>query len=318
MNAADSSSGAPTVPGIVVTFFPDAGFAGRLAAITREAAPVIVVDNSVDERARSGLREICAAHHARLIENSENRGLGAALNQAIAALGPGAEWAIAFDQDSIPQPGFVRALWQTATEAGNRVAAVGANWRDEARPNFAARHLRRQTIVPLFYERVEARQDLSRVTCVITSGTLFHLPTVRQLGGFAEGLFLDLVDTEFCLRARARGYEVRVATSARLQHRRGAKRPKKFGGLTFWPAFQPASRLQLLFRNRMWLVRRYAWSFPHWGLFELIYTTKILAEIIFLEDEKWAKLSACLRGTWQGWQQPALAGEKAFVSSSDK
>ncbi len=301
MNAPPPSDDGMRAAGVVVTYFPDAGFAARLAAIARETAPVLVVDNTTDDDGRAALRAVCARHGARLSENSANRGLAAALNQAFLALErAGHEWAVTFDQDSTPAPGFTTAL-RTAAHAGDGpVAAIGANWADEARPETRSRHLQPHRTFPLLFQRAEAVHDLRDVTCVITSGTLFHLPSVRKLGGFDDRLFLDLVDTEFCLRARAAGHRVHVASNARLHHRRGAKRPVRFAGRTWWPAFMPESRLLLLFRNRVLLYRRYAVRFPHWAGFELVYAAKVLAEIVFFEDRKSAKLGACCRGTWHG------------------
>ena len=291
----------PLVGGIVVSYFPDAGFGFRLAAIARETGPVLVMDNSADEIARTALRKICAEHHARLVENAENVGLATALNQAFRALRTeGLEWAIAFDQDSTPDPGFADALLRAAAQGVTPAAVVGANWRDEARPSFPSRHLRRHPALPLFFRRSAAPEDLFDVTCVITSGSLCHLPTAEKIGLFDPGLFLDLVDTDFCLKARAAGHPLRVAAAAGMLHRRGTKRPVRFAGRTFWPAFMPPSRLLLLFRNRVLLYRRYALRFPHWACFELVYAAKVLAEIVFFEDRKSAKLGACLRGTWHG------------------
>ncbi|HUR60219.1 MAG TPA: glycosyltransferase [Opitutaceae bacterium] len=290
----------PRVGAVVVSYFPDAGFSQRLAAVAREAGPVLVVDNSAEDAMRAALRGICAAHHARLVENPENRGMGAALNQAFHILrDEGVEWAIAFDQDSTPEPGFAAALLAAAATSGP-AAAVGANWRDEARPAFASRHLHRHAHLPLCFSRSAAHRDLRDVTCVITSGTLFHLPTAERIGLFDEGLFLDLVDTDFCLRARASGHALCVAAAAHLLHRRGAKRPIRVAGRTWWPAFMPPLRLFLLFRNRVLLIRRHGLRAPHWVFFELVYTAKVLAEILFFEDRKAARLGACLRGTWHG------------------
>lgn len=302
MSTSQPNPGPTRVAGVVVTYFPDADFADRLAAVAEETAPVIVVDNSADAAVRERLRAVCAPLRVQLIENPENRGIGAALNQAFAELERnGIEWAVAFDQDSLPELGFTVALLETATAGGLPPAAVtGANWHDRARPDSPARHLRKNPRLPAGFVRSVADRDLREITCVITSGSLFHLLAWRQLGGFDANLFLDLVDTEFCLRARAAGRDVRVAARALLHHQRGAKRAVRFAGRTWWPAFMPESRLTLLFRNRLFLFRRHGTQFPHWVLFELAYAGKVLAEIVFLEDRKLSKLQACLRGTWAG------------------
>lgn len=285
------------VGGVVVTFHPDAHFASRLEAVAHETQPLLVVDNSADAAINAQVAAACRHVGAEFIASTANVGLGAALNLAFAQLsGRGVEWAIAFDQDSIPYPGFTAALLTTA-ECG--AAVVGANWRDEARPEHPAKHLRPHGLPPWF-RRTPADQDLADVTCVITSGSLFHLPTWRKLGGFDSGLFLDLVDTDYCLRALRAGYPIAVAAHARLRHRRGSKRPVAFAGRTWWPAFMPPLRLRILFRNRVRLFRRYGWHVPHWVAFELVYAAKIASEITLLEDRKLAKLAACVRGTWDG------------------
>jgi rhamnosyltransferase len=108
------------------------------------------------------------------------------------------------------------------------------------------------------------------------------------------------VDADYCLRARRAEWAVSVAANARLLHPRGRKRPVRFLGRTWWPAFMPPLRLYCLFRNRMLLFRRHAWREPHWAAFEIAYALKVMAEVVFLEDGKLAKLGACFRGTGAG------------------
>lgn len=282
-----------------MTFHPDMEFERRLAAIASEVNFLIVVDNTAEPATAERLDGACRARGAKLITSRENVGLGAALNRAFSTLSErGFTWAIAFDQDSTPEPGFRRALLATA---GASAAVVGANWRDEARPDAPARHLRAHRWIPGAFQRPAATgRDLAGVTCVITSGSLFHLPTWRELGGFDESLFLDLVDTDYCLRARSAGHAVRVSAAAQLLHRRGAKRPVRFLGRVWWPAFMPPLRLRYLFRNRIRLFAHHGLRAPHWVAFEFIHATKILAEIALLEDQKAAKIAACARGTLDG------------------
>lgn len=289
-----------SIGAVIVTFFPDAGFEQRLAAIAAEFSPLLVVDNSADAAVASRLRAGCSAYQAELLLNPENLGLGAALNQAFEQFAQrGLTWAAAFDQDSMPEAGFGAALRLLAT-ARPHCAVVGANWSDEGRPGFASRHLRAQRAVPLFFERVPATSDLDGVTCVITSGSLFRLDAWRALGGFDDALFLDFVDTDYCLRARARGHAITVAAAARLAHRRAAKQPARALGRTFWPAFMTPLRLRYQWRNRVRMAARHGWRTPHWLMFECVYSAKILTEILLFEDRKGPKLAACARGLWDG------------------
>lgn len=289
------------VGAVVVTFHPDEALEARLTAVAREVSTLVVIDNSVSELVGIRLRAICASVKCHLIPNSRNSGLSA-LNLGFAHLESlGLSWGIAFDQDSTPLPGFSAGLLRTAKASPNHppTAAVGANWRDEAHPERPSRHLMARPW-PFAFRRVIAQEDLNGVTCVITSGTLFDLSIWRSLAGFDERLTLDLVDTEYCLRAKTAGFDVRVAAAAHLLHQRGKKKPVRLFGQTWWPAFMPPARLHYLFRNRVLVFWRHGWRVPHWTLFELAYTAKILVEIVFLEDQKLSKLAACAHGTWDG------------------
>jgi rhamnosyltransferase len=297
------------VGAVVVTFFPDERLEPRLTAIGREFGPVIVVDNSGDPRVQRRLRETCEARRFDFIANPGNLGLAAALNQGFCAhVERGLQWAIAFDQDSMPAEGFGRTI-TTAALRPPRAAVTGANWIDEAHPERAPLHLRRGASFPMFFQRTAAEHDLDDVTCVISSGSLFDLTTWGELAGFDQDLFLDLVDTDYCVRAARLGRCIRVAAAARLRHRRGAKRAVHFAGRTFFPAFMPPLRLQYLFRNRVRLLSRHAEFAPHLLSFELVYAAKILAEITVLEDQKLAKLAGCARGIWDG-----ITGRKGRIS----
>ncbi len=290
----------PSIPAVVVTYHPDAGFGDRLAAIARIAAPVLVVDNSADPAARAAVSAAATRHRADYRPQAVNRGIGAALNLAFAELAAaGFSAALAFDQDSVPAPDLASAL-AAVHAAVPRCAAVGANWTDAARPDEPSRHLQRHPTWRSAFTRTASERDLTAVLCVITSGTMFDLAVWRALGGFAEDLQLDLVDSEYCLRARAAGFEIAVAAAGKLEHRRGAKRAVRRFGRTWWPAFMPPARLRLLFHNRMLVGRKFGLRFPPWAAFECAFALKILTEICLCEDRTAAKLGACVRGTWEG------------------
>src|SRR5207244_1013138 len=113
-----------TVGGVIVTYFPDPEFPGRLAAIAGEVGSLVVVDNSATPEVAQRLRPLCAAAGAELIVSATNVGLGAALNTAFRRFEKrGTNWIVAFDQDSTPAAGFVPALLGAASAP--EVAIVG-------------------------------------------------------------------------------------------------------------------------------------------------------------------------------------------------
>lgn len=288
------------VAAVVVTFFPDDRVTERLVAIRGQVDRLVVVDNGSPAETQTMLETWAAANGAVVLANAENRGLAAALNQGMAwSEAAGIEWTITFDQDSTPQPGLVAALLATAKSAttADRVAMVGARTFDE----WTGREDRWLRPAWWGFQRAPCSSgDLTGVTFVITSGTLTRVRAWRSLGGFDEGLFIDFLDHDLCLKARQAGWEILVSGEARLAHNLGAKREVAVAGRRLRPTFHSAPRHYYMARNRILMWRRYAWRYPHWWLFDACFGALNLMRVLLAEDRRGEKLAAMLRGTLHG------------------
>lgn len=304
-----SATPKPPVAAVVVTFFPDEALPARLAALARECDRVIVVDNGSDAAARA----LISGERVESILLEENRGLATALNLGLRrALESGFEWAVTFDQDSTPRPGMVEALWRTRVEAAapGRVAVVGPRLCEERLDDEDHRWIVPHPKCRWWFARVPCESgDLSGVAFVITSGALTDLRIYRELGPMDEGLFIDYIDHDYCLRARRAGYEILVSLAAVLTHNLGAKREYRVAGRAVRPTFHSALRLRYMARNRWVLWRRFAREFPHWAIFDLVYSHYNLLRVLIFEDRRVAKLVASVRGTWDG-----LMGRRGKIS----
>jgi rhamnosyltransferase len=289
------------IPAVIVTFHPDAGWPARLASVRREHARVLVVDNSTSADARNYVATVVAeTPGASLLSLPANPGIGAALNLAFSTLSAeNHARVVAYDQDSTPAPGFSKAIIATA-EAHPNAAVIGANWSDPRRPQDSARFLRPGAPMGLGFNRMRATRDLPKVICVITSGSLFDLKVWRDIGGFSADLFLDLVDTDYCLRARRARYDIVACHTAYLIHHRGEKRPVRLLGCTFYPSHTPLFRLRCLSRNRILLFRRHRLYPPAWVAYELAYASKLVIDALLFEQHTCSRLMAIVRGTWEG------------------
>ena len=204
-------------------------------------------------------RTLCADYPALIVKQLHaNAGIAAAQNQGIAlARARNASHVLFLDQDSMPQAGMVLALKDTLDrqrQDGQRVACVGPRTRfpgSAELSNFT-------TLGWLGLRRQICRDAASAVECdtLISSGTLVPIEVIDAVGGMDEGLFIDLVDTDWCMRARAKGYRVFGACSAVLEHRLGETRKRLWAGR--WrqvPRHQPF-RYYYIFRNTLLLSRR--------------------------------------------------------------
>lgn len=285
----------------VVTFFPDAHIANRLELIRRQVDRMVVVDNGSASETQALLRSWAEQSGSTLITNASNLGLATALNQGLGCCARmGCEWSMTFDQDSTPGEGMVRAqLLTIASMSPRRIAAVGAHTFDERVGGDEERWL--QPRIGGFRLVGCAAGDLADVSFVITSGTLTRLRAWRELGGFDEGLFIDYIDHDFCLRARAAGWQIVVSSGARLAHNLGAKRQVNVMGREMRPTFHNATRHYYMARNRILMWRRYAWRYPHWWLFDACFGGLNTVRVMLAEDRRLEKMKAMLHGTWDGF-----------------
>ena len=302
----------PDIPvcAVIVTYRPDEAFGARLADVSRQVAHTVIVDNGSPRETAQRLAAL-TSERVQLIANEKNRGVAAALNQGLSeALARGFVWAVTFDQDSRPAEGMVAALLKrglgdsshVAAPVATPVAVVGPAIVDENIPDVSYRFLRAHPSLPLLPQRVgsgEGEAGLENVTFVITSGALVNLAVFKLLGGYREELFIDYVDTDYCLRAKRAGYRVAVNGDATLFHHRGARRSVKRWGRTFRPTFYSPTRYYYLARNGVLTARAHALRFPHWFLFDLAATLNNLVRL-GLEDNRRAKARAVLDGLRDG------------------
>lgn len=280
------SPGPSSVAAVVVTFHPKPDFAAKLASLLPQVGAIIVVDNGSCPADLPAGDDPAFAGKVEIIANSENRGIGAALNQGLRrAQERGFSWALTLDQDSSALPNLV-AAGARAFEAypePERLAAIGAAVAGEAAGGSPDRN-RPPTAA---YRRMAA---------VITSGTLQSILAWERLGGFREDYFIDCVDTEFCLRARSQGLHIVQATEPALAHRIGT--PARKRALSRWmiPTNHSPLRRYYVTRNRISLWRKYARSDGRFVLADMRQSIREWVGVAFAETNRPAKLRAILAG----------------------
>ncbi len=292
--------GDASVCAVIVTYNPDIS---RLRAIIQALSDTVcriaIVDNaSADFNVESLLTAFPALTLRRL---PENRGIGAAQNEGVAiARATGARYLLFLDQDSVPESGMVRALvsaFDRLTAAGERVGCVGPRVRLPGRD------------APSVFNRIgwlrlrssPCPDEDTAVECdyVISSGSLIPSEVIDDVGGMEEGLFIDQVDTEWCLRARAKRYKIFGACDAVLQHRLGESHQRIWLGR--WrrlPRHKPF-RYYYIFRNTILIARR-TYVPMKYTLFHLEWLAALFVLYGLLAREGNGELRMMLRGIADG------------------
>jgi rhamnosyltransferase len=241
---------------VVVTHHPDAGALGRqIAALAPQVARVLVVDNGSTDEALAPVR----AAGVSLIRLEHNSGLAAAQNRGIErALTAGATHVLLMDQDSVPAADMVsRLLAALYAPAPQPVAAAGPRLFDP-RSRASLDHLRKRGGRFRQLPTPETADAPLAVDHLIASGCLIPASALAKIGFMEEAFFIDAVDTEWCMRARAAGFGLLLETRAVLEHRLGDRSARLRTGRrrVRTLAFHSPMRQYYIFRNNLLLCRR--------------------------------------------------------------
>lgn len=287
MNAQDSSPGAAaglSVAGVVLCYHPDASLIGNVHALFQQVSHVFVINNSPDAPTAATLAPLAVDERVTIIDQPGNVGVGAGFNAGMqAALDAGYQYVWIFDQDSTVAPGMLDVLLAHSDRHGTRTGVVGPALR-------AA-----ETGRVYDSDRGTGARD---VDTLISSGSLFSATLLREVGLHDANLFIDYVDHDICLRARAHGYINVKVFDTLLDHRFGDSQPAEIFGRRVYLANYSPLRHFYSARNRIILLRRFG---PRgWFSDDLRYSIKAWVKLLLLETGRPAKLTAAARGTWAG------------------
>jgi len=241
---------ASSIAAVVVTYRPDiAMLQVLLDALRPQVDRLWLVDNASPDL--DAIRALAATRAIDVVANDRNLGVGAALNQGIAAArAAGCDHVLLMDQDSLPAPGMVARLHGALRSGAARLAAAGPAHVD-ARSGQVAPFVR--IGFPFNRKRCPGPGETVECDFLITSGCLIPLRALAAVGDMDAGLFIDNIDLEWCFRARARGYRLVGVADARMEHRIGDRLHWRPGGRA---AVHGPARLYTIMRNRVLLYRR--------------------------------------------------------------
>lgn len=291
----------PTIAVVVVLYNPSwPSLFLTCEAWLRQSESVIYVDNGGGNLIRDKLLEL-GIGRIDFVEMGRNAGVGAAQNRGIErARALGCTHVLLSDQDSSPTSGMVVELLRVESLALSRgidVSAVGPRQLDAA-----AGHLSYFVRFGGFcFARVDPAppDDWVVADFLIASGSLIRLSVLDTAGTMDEGLFIDLVDTEWFLRARHMGKVAIGACGALLSHSLGEETLViKLGRTRTLPIHTPF-RYYYMARNRLVMYRRsyvrLAWVVP-----DIVRLFQMFLFFGIVHPARLKNVSMMLRGIFDG------------------
>ena len=288
---ADELTNGQDVCAIAVTYHPDAQFPLRVERALREVGALVIVDNGSGDAELEMLRHLASNSLITLISNLNNVGIARALNIGIRrAIALGFKWALLLDQDSWIDEDMVRTLIAAgaAYPERDRLGVIGSGYRELDSPLDEE-------------EDAIVGDSWEEVASVVTSGSLIPLKTHVAVGAFREDFFIDHVDTEYCFRARAKGYRVIRTRRPVMSHAIGTISRHKVLWMEKWTFNHAPDRRYYFARNDTVMLREFGhYAAGLWALKSFGRCVRLCKRIALYEQKKTYKIIAVAQGWWDG------------------
>lgn len=253
---------------VIVTYNPELKNLNKLVTdLSEQNCHIVVVDNSN----KNIIPEDLFVHHenCKVFRLGKNEGIAKAQNIGIKhALDDSANKIIFFDQDSCIQSGFIEDLAAYMDSTAAQIVGPAFIDRDKSHYypicNIKKNGLR---------EKIHVTDSKTPFTTSVTisSGTMVSKEVFEIVGLMDEGLFIDYVDTEWCLRCFKHNILVHIVPGIKMIHAIGDK-SIRIAGVNV-PVHSPLRRYYrvrnafLLLRNRnvplLLTMREIVFSFIH-------------------------------------------------------
>lgn len=237
------------VAAIIVSYNPDKNLLDSVNLLISQVEKIIIVDNGSIEEKRKDISSIKDIDNERIevIFNEENLGIATALNIGVReALKQGFNWILTMDQDSKASKDMVEKMF----EVYNNIDEKERKSILSIFPNFVDKRIQsiEENSVMNTYEYVDAD---------ITSGNLVKAEVFDKVGFFDDSLFIDLVDTDFCMRLNEKNIKMIKVRDAILYHSLGESQSVKSIFGKFNTSNHSALRRYYMTRNRFYIWEKY-------------------------------------------------------------
>lgn len=234
---------------IIVAYNPEwKSFEKVLVAHKNNFSNVIIINNSPEISLNS-----FKSSQVRIINNPSNIGLAAALNVGIyEAKKEGAEMVALFDQDTLLPNDFTQKMFKriNAYQGSKKPALFSPVFFNHVTDDYGS--IINFKPLRLIRTKPDKQKSVTHPQYVITSGSFIPISVLDDVGLMREELFIDFVDIEWCLRARAKGYEIVSFPKVDIAHHLGDSSVSFMG--TNYPIHSPL-RMYYYFRNAIYLYR---------------------------------------------------------------
>lgn len=212
----------------------------------QENSKIIILDNTEDKAIQAELVSLVSRlnlnFEIELIQFYENKGIAFAQNIGIEyALRNNFEYILELDQDTYISKNYIRDIKTSYCELYNnnlKILGIGPVAVD--------------AITNLPYDGQKQYSGVKKVAYTLSSGFFYKTDVVEKVGKKKEGFFLDMVDWEWCIRARNNGCFTYIDSGLFIKHKIGNNHVRFLGVEIGNPS---PFRHYYAFRNLLFLIK---------------------------------------------------------------
>lgn len=261
--------------GVIVFYNPTKDNIANINNILNSLDKLYIIDNSEDNIIR-----IQETEKIKYIKLNENLGIAKALNMgAKLAIKDKYNWLLTLDQDSKITSNIIETMTDFIKNNQNKInIGLVSPYHDiKAKEN----------ILDIEYEEMIE---------VMTSGNIINLNAYKKINGFKDWLFIDLVDTEYCMNLNRHGYKVLRLNRLVMEHNLGNLINHKLFGKVY-PCYNhnPIRRYYIV-RNTFYINNMYKDLYPEYTKHLLRIQKGQVKRILAFENNKFHKLKMMFKG----------------------
>ncbi len=194
----------------IIVFNPDhERLKENILAIKDQVDKLVLYDNG-------GLDKDILPMGVDILGDASNIGMASAMNSVFEyAQTGGFDRVLTLDQDSVCPPGLIEEYEKGFMEPD--VAMISPCISDR---NYGS----------MDYDKGQASVPFEEIDACITSGAMLRVDAWKQVGGFWDELFIDMVDFDMCWTLKEAGFTVMRANNVTLLHEIGHSRRVRFMG----------------------------------------------------------------------------------------
>lgn len=260
---------------VVVFYNPSKKNIANIDKYINSIDKLYVVDNSEDE-----VERLKTTNKIEYIKLKENKGIAYALNLgAKKAIKEKYNYSLTLDQDSNIIEENVNEMKKFLSNNKEKNIGLISPYQDIG-----------------IIEEKNSKKDVEEQLEVMTSGNIINLKAYKEVGGFKDWLFIDCVDTDYCMNLNNHGFKVLRLNNVHVKHELGSLVVHKFLKKEY-PCFNhnPIRRYYIV-RNNLYINEMYKKIYPEYCAHLIRIQKGQVKRIIMFEKQKIAKLKMMYKG----------------------